>query len=139
MRIIRALVLFIAKILNVLVINILFSSYLPMSTKINIGLEIGHPRGIVINAHSIVGSNCRLEHQVTLGQNNGLFPQLGNNVYVGSGAKIIGGAYIFDNSKVGANAVVNKRFNEPSLLVGVPAVQKKYIISINGKGSCIYI
>lgn len=121
----RIILLGISKLLNVLIINWIFGCYLPVETKIGIGLEIGHPLGIVINARSKIGFNCRIEHQVTVGQNGSFVPIIGNSVYIGAGAKIIGKAEICDNSKIGANAVVNKKFNSSGLIVGIPAKLKR--------------
>ena len=68
--------------------------------------------GIFIAANAHVGSGCTIFHQVTIGSNTfkdskGFgAPKIGNNVYIGAGAKIIGGITVGDNVRIGANAVV---------------------------------
>jgi len=89
------------------------------------GLHIGHIGGIVVNERAIIGRNCNLSHGVTLGQTNRGkhfgFPVVGNNVYIGPGAKIIGGITIGNNVAVGANAVATRDVPDFSVVVGIPA------------------
>lgn len=94
------------------------------NTKIGSGFYIGHFGGIVVNEQSIIGENCNISQGVTLGQvNRGGskgFPMLGNNVYIGPGAKIIGSIKIGDNVAIGANCVVTKDIPDNSVVVGIP-------------------
>lgn len=88
------------------------------------GLYINHFGSIFIGAVK-VGENCNLAHEVTLGlggrgDKKGL-PTLGNRVYVGSGAKIIGKITIGDDVAIGANAVVTKSIPDCAVVVGSPA------------------
>lgn len=97
------------------------------------GLSIAHAGTIVVASDAIIGSNCRL-HVCTSIANDarmpGHCPRIGNNVYIGPGAKLFGKIEIADNIAIGANSVVNKSFLEPGIsIAGVPA--KK----INDKGS----
>jgi serine O-acetyltransferase len=89
------------------------------------GLYIGHFGGVVINRDVIIGANCNLSHEVTLGQVNrgerAGCPVIGDNVYIGPGAKIIGSLRVGDNSAVGANAVVLEDVPENVAVGGVPA------------------
>ena len=86
------------------------------------GLGIAHYGTIVVNGKSKIGANCRIHIAVNIGANGGDAPKLGNNVYIGPGAKIFGAIEIADNVKIGANSVVNKSFlEEGSIIVGVPA------------------
>lgn len=86
------------------------------------GLSIAHLGPIIINSNARIGENCRIHVGVNIGANGGNSPQIGNNVYIGPGAKIFGDITIADGSKIGANAVVNKSFgNNDSVIVGVPA------------------
>lgn len=62
--------------------------------------------GIIISHNAVIGENVTIYHQVTIGQGNGGAPTIGNNVYIGAGAKIIGGIKIGNNVKIGANCVV---------------------------------
>lgn len=88
------------------------------------GLCIPHFGTIVVNATTKVGKNCMIHACVNIGTNGGssIAPVIGDNVYIGPGAKIYGEIVIADNCYIGANAVVNKSFVEPfSVIVGAPA------------------
>lgn len=93
------------------------------------GLSIAHYGTIVVNEKVKVGANCRIHVCVNIGAGNKSAPILGNNVYIGPGAKIFGDIIIGNNVKIGANAVVNKSFvNDNIIIAGVPAkiVKKTY-------------
>ena len=88
------------------------------------GLNIHHYGCIVVNDNARIGKNCNIQQCVNIGQNYGSenVPTLGNNVYIGPGAKIFGKIYIADGCVIGAGAVVCKSFDEPySVIVGNPA------------------
>ena len=85
------------------------------------GLVIMHPMGIVINSKVVGGDNITLESGVVIGDEKGRSPSLGNDIFVGSGAKIIGDLRLGDGVKVGANAVVTRSAGEGATLLGVPA------------------
>ena len=88
------------------------------------GLAIVHYGTIVVNIATEVGENCRIHAGVNIGASGGSkkAPVIGNNVYIGPGAKIFGDIEIADNCAIGANAVVNKTFsNESKIIAGVPA------------------
>lgn len=86
------------------------------------GLSIAHKGTIVINPNVRIGGGCRIHVCVNIGEGRGGNPRLGENVYIAPGAKIFGGIVIGDNTKIGANAVVNKTFPEGHCtLVGIPA------------------
>ncbi|GER80051.1 serine acetyltransferase [Candidatus Denitrolinea symbiosum] len=101
-------------------------------TQIGSGLYIGHFGGIVINKNVVVGKNCNISHQVTLGKaNRGVkkgYPVIGDNVYLGPGAKVIGNVKIGNNVAVGANCVVTKDIPDNGVVVGIPGK----IISLEG-------
>ena len=84
------------------------------------GLHIVHYGTIVVHPDARVGRNCRLHPSTSIGDYNGV-PRLGNNVYIGPGAKLYGPVTLGDNVAVGANAVVNKSFGSNVTLGGVPA------------------
>lgn len=78
--------------------------------------------GVVIHERTIIGDDCHIDQNVTIGGTSKLYdvPKLGNKVYVGAGAKIIGPITVGDNVVIGANAVVTKDIPSGSLVVGVP-------------------
>ena len=80
--------------------------------------------GIVIGETTTIGDNCTIYHNSTLGgtgkDTGKRHPTLGDNVMVGSGAKILGPFTIGDNSKIGAGSVVLKEVPPNSTVVGVP-------------------
>ena len=88
------------------------------------GLFIDHGSGVVIGETSIVGDNVTLYQGVTLGgtgkETGKRHPTLGDNIVVGSGAKILGNITIGSNSYIGANAVVLGDVPPNSTVVGVP-------------------
>lgn len=84
------------------------------------GLSIAHYGTIVVNDHSKVGQNCRIQECVNLGATGGnsLSPIVGNNVFIGTGAKLIGGITVADGVSIAANAVVVKDILEPNTTWG---------------------
>ncbi len=88
------------------------------------GLSIAHYGTIVINGNAKVGKNCRIQECTTIGATNGSkkAPILGDNIFIGSGARIIGNVTIANNIAIGANALVNKSFVDSNITIaGVPA------------------
>ena len=85
---------------------------------------IDHAMGVVIGETTIVGDDCTLYQGVTLGGTGNevgkRHPTLGNNVTVGSGAKVLGNITIGDNVRIGGNSVVVKDVPSDSTVVGVP-------------------
>jgi serine O-acetyltransferase len=92
-----------------------------VKARLGEGLVLIHPVGVVINSSVVAGRNLWIESGVVIGENRGRFPVIGNNVFVGSGAKIIGGVTLGDDCRVGANAVVMKDVPAGATAVGVPA------------------
>ena len=97
------------------------------------GLFIDHGMGVVIGETAVIGDNCLLYQGVTLGgtgkDKGKRHPTLGNNVLVGSGAKILGPFTVGNNVKIAANAVVLSAIPDNCTAVGVPA----RIVRMNGK------
>ena len=87
-------------------------------------LFIDHGMGVVIGETAIIGNNVTLYQGVTLGgtgkEKGKRHPTVGNNVVIGTGAKVLGNITIGDNSYIGANAVVIKDVPPNSTVVGVP-------------------
>lgn len=85
------------------------------------GLVLIHSNGIVINGQVRGGARVHIEHQVTIGANRRQSPTLGDDVFIGAGAKIIGAVTIGSGAKIGANAVVLHDVPPGETAVGVPA------------------
>ena len=88
------------------------------------GLSIAHAMCIVVHHNAKIGKNCRIHEMVNIGATNGSdkAPVIGNNVFIGTGAKIIGDVKIADNVVIGANAVVvHDILEEGTTWGGVPA------------------
>lgn len=95
------------------------------SSQIGDYFKINHGVGSVIGARCMIGSNCTIHQNVTLGDKNGGRPIVGNNVVIYPGAILIGKIEIGDNSIIGANSLVMESFINNSLIVGSPAKNKK--------------
>jgi serine O-acetyltransferase len=97
------------------------------------GLSIAHYGTIVVNGGAKVGANCRIHVGVNIGTAAGMSeaaPTLGDNCYIGPGAKLFGPIEIGSNTAIGANAVVNRSFPEGNMtLGGIPAKR------ISGRGT----
>lgn len=65
-------------------------------------------RGIFVSDKAVIGKNAIIFHHVTIGRGSGGSPTIGDNVYIGAGAKIVGKIYIGDNVKIGAGCVISK-------------------------------
>ena len=85
------------------------------------GFILIHPVGVVINSKVRGGSNEWIESGVVIGENRGYCPVLGNDVFIGSGAKVVGGICIGSFTKIGANAVVLHDVGDGEIVVGIPA------------------
>lgn len=100
-------------------------------------LFIDHGMGIVIGETAVIGDDCCIYHGATLGGTgkdvNKRHPTIGNNVMIGTGAKVLGPITLGDNVKVGAGAIVLKDVRSDVTVVGVPAheVVKKLPVIIN--------
>jgi serine O-acetyltransferase len=85
------------------------------------GLYIAHPIGVVIAPHRI-GKNCSIIAAVTIGmRNEQKFPTIGDGVFIGAGARVLGGISIGDGAVIGANAVVMNDIPAGATAVGIPA------------------
>jgi serine O-acetyltransferase len=90
------------------------------------GLSIAHRGTIIIHPDARIGQNCRLHVDVVIGTRPGPPPEpvpvIGDNCYIGPGAKIFGGIVLGDKLVVGANSVVNRSFPEGHMTIaGAPA------------------
>lgn len=89
------------------------------------GLSIAHRGTIVVNEHARIGANCRIHVCVNIGasiSDGRAAPRIGDHCYIGPGVKMYGGIELADDITIGANAVVNRSFTDPSITIaGVPA------------------
>ena len=119
--------------------SIKYGIMIPYQTTIGKDLYIGHFSCIVINEACILGKNINISHGVTLGAKNGGknagVPILGDKVYIGAGAKIIGSCHIGNGVVIGANSVVTQSFPENAVVAGIPASVLSYEGSVNYVGS----
>lgn len=98
------------------------------SSRIAGGLLIPHPNGVVVHPEAVIGPNCLVFQQVTIGTGpKPGVPRLGGNIDVGPGAKILGGVTVGDHAVIGANAVVLNDVPAGAVAVGVPAVTKRVL------------
>lgn len=96
---------------------------IPLNCNIAGGFLMPHPSGVVIHPGAVIGPNCMMMHQTTLGTARGdqEAPTLGGHVDVSAGAKILGAITIGDHAVIGANAVVLKDVAPFAVAAGVPA------------------
>jgi serine O-acetyltransferase len=85
------------------------------------GFVLIHSNGVVINGEVRGGEGVLIEHQVTIGAERRQSPVLGDGVFVGAGAKIIGPITLGSGARVGANAVVLHDVPPDTTVVGIPA------------------
>ena len=101
--------------------------------KIGRRLVIDHGNGVVIGETAELGDDCLIYQGATLG-GTGItcgkrHPTLGNNVMVGSGAKVLGPFKVGDNAKIAANSVVLREVPPNCTVVGIPG----RIVRVNGE------
>ena len=104
-------------------IRVIFSCELPYNTTIGRNtLFIHNGLGCVVHPKAVIGNDCRIYQNVTIGGRNGSgAPIIGNNVTIYAGACVLGGIHIGDNAQIGANAVVISDVAEGAIVGGVPA------------------
>ena len=91
---------------------------LPLKTKVGYGLYIGHCSPIVINPTTIIGNNCNLSQFTTIGSNDGLAAEIGDNVYIGPNVCLVEHVKIGNNVTIGAGSVVTKDIPDNATAVG---------------------
>lgn len=108
-------------------VQIITGIELPCEVPIGKNFVIEHSGGIVVSGFARFGDNCRIRTGVVIGLSrveDPCAPQFGNNVDIGTGAKVLGNIRIGNNVLIGANAVVLTDVPDNCLAVGVPAVIK---------------
>lgn len=101
---------------------------IPRTVKIGAGFLIPHHGGIVLNSKSIIGANCTLMHNVTLGNtkrgSRQGAPTIGDSVYIGPGAVIVGKIQIGNNVLIAPNSYINIDIPSDSIVLGNPCIIK---------------
>ena len=77
--------------------------------------------GIIISHNAVIGCDCKIFHQVTIGEGRGGAPKIGDHVLIGAGSKLIGGIRIGDYVKIAAGSIVMQDIPDNSIAVGIPA------------------
>lgn len=95
------------------------------NVKIGENLKIEHFNGIVFGLGTVIGNDCTIYQQVTLGQKNREYPTIGNNVVIYPGAKVLGGIHVGDNAVIAPNAVVLRDVESGEVVAGIPAKRIK--------------
>lgn len=115
-----------------LAVRVLWGIEVPRTARIGPGFYIGHFGGITVAGRAVIGRNFNLSQGVTIGLADGSragTPVIGDDVYVGPGARVFGGISIGDNVRIGANAVVYKDIPADAVVALSPGFE---IISFRG-------
>lgn len=105
-------------------VQIITGIELPCEVRIGRGFVIDHFGGIIVSGYAQFGDNCRIRSGVVVGLRRieeKCAPEIGDNVDIGTGAKLLGPIRIGNNVLIGANAVVLSDVPDDSIAVGVPA------------------
>lgn len=101
-----------------------YGIHIDFAAQIGPGFYICHVGAIVINRRCVIGKNCNLSHEVTLGARSrgerAGCPVVGDHVYIAPGAKIIGSVTVGDHAAIGANCVVVEDVPDHGVVVGIP-------------------
>lgn len=106
---------------------------LTYTIKIGKNLRLYHGQSLVVNGHSIIGSNCTLRHSTTIGSKVNIdgslsnCPVIGDNVDIGANVCIIGKVIIGNNVKIGAGSIVVKNIPDNCIVAGNPAKIIRYL------------
>lgn len=121
-------------LLTKVMIYFLFNSVVPYSTEIGKDSKFAYGGiGVVIHGKCKIGERVIMGQNITIGRSLDpeSIPEIGNNVYISAGARVVGDIKIGNNVIIGANAVVNKDVPDNSIVAGVPAkVIKKVDVDI---------
>lgn len=106
------------------IIRVIFSADVPYNLRISKGTKFPHcALGSLFHPSSIIGDNCVILHGVTVGGRGGYpgLPIIGNNVWIGTHAQILGNVKVGDNAIIGAGAIVLKDVEPNAVVAGNPA------------------
>jgi serine O-acetyltransferase len=109
------------------VMQIVTGIELPCEAQVGHNFVIDHFGGIIVSGYAVFGDNCRIRHGVCVGlarEAEPAAPVIGDNVDIGTGAKLLGPIRIGNNVSIGANAVVICDVPDYCIAVGVPALIK---------------
>tara|TARA_R110002012_G_scaffold34820_8_gene100067 strand:- start:9785 stop:10351 length:567 start_codon:yes stop_codon:yes gene_type:complete len=108
--------------------TIKYGIQIPKTVKLGAGFLMLHQGGIVVNSQTIIGDNCTLMHNVTIGNtkrgSKQGTPIIGNSVYIGPGAVVVGKIKIGNNVLIAPNSYVNIDIPSDSIVLGNPCVIK---------------
>lgn len=107
-----------------LVCFVIYNSNIPYECVLGKGTQFAYSGiGVVLHKRTVIGENCMIGAQVTVGGKSGHYkvPVIGDNVYLATGAKILGPITIGSNVTVGANAVVIHDVPDNCVVAGIPA------------------
>ena len=101
----------------------LFASFVPGRAIIGKNLQLAYwGLGVVVHIKSVIGDNCHIGQNVTIGGGHGGgVPKIGNNVRIGGGSFLFNNITIGNNVEIGANSVVNKDVPDNAIVAGAPA------------------
>jgi serine O-acetyltransferase len=111
------------------IVQILTGIELPCEVQVGRNFVIDHFGGIIISGYAKFGDNCRIRNGVVVGLQRATepcAPQIGDNVDIGAGAKLLGDIKVGSNVVIGANAVVVRDVPDNSVVIGNPAIVKSH-------------
>jgi serine O-acetyltransferase len=110
-------------IIKYLIFTVITGSDISPRASLGKRLFLPHPNGVVIHEDAVIGDDCIIMHQVTVGQLAAAgAPVLGNKVYIGAGAKVLGAITLGEGARIGANSVVLRDVPAGRTAVGIPAI-----------------
>ncbi|MBK6005224.1 serine acetyltransferase [Ramlibacter ginsenosidimutans] len=102
--------------------SVMTASDIDPRARLGANVRLPHPNGLVFHENARVGDDCMIMQQVTLGMiGAGEYPVIGNRVYIGAGAKVLGKVHVGDGARIGAMAVVLEDVPADCTAVGIPA------------------
>lgn len=113
---------------------VLFSCVVPAGARIGAGTKLGYRGlGIVIHVRAHIGKGCLIGPHAVVGGTSGHHdvPRIGDRVFIGAGACILGPIVVGDGAVIGANAVVTKDVAPRTLVAGVPAIVIRQGINVD--------
>lgn len=106
------------------ILRVLYSCEIPNSVSFGENIVFSHKGlGVVIGHDTVIGNDCKILHNVTIGGRSGIRanPRIGDNVLIGAGAILLGDITVGNNVKIGAGSVVVHDIEDNQVVVGNPA------------------